>query len=109
MPANSRAPNNKHDDCPNGRTDQTSTLARTVPSESLTQKSRYECAYDAQQSCQDKATWLVISGMMSFASTPATKPIRIVHKIPTPSLLRISLAFEGEMSVTNAWSGLTKK
>jgi len=72
-PAGSRTPNDEHDDCANGRTDQASTLARTVPAESLAQKRRYECAYDAQQSCQDEATWLVITWHDEFCEYTCNK------------------------------------
>jgi hypothetical protein len=32
-------------------------------------------------------------GVISFANTPATKPMRIVHKIPIPSLLKVTTQF----------------
>ena len=44
LPASDSSPNQEHDDRPNGRTDETSTLACLIPAESLAQIGGDECA-----------------------------------------------------------------
>ena len=48
LPASDSSPNQKHDDRPNGRTDETSTLACLIPAESLAQIRGDECANNPQ-------------------------------------------------------------
>ena len=72
LPASNGAPNKKHDDRPNGRTNKTSTLSCAIPAESLPQKACDECSHDAQNCGQDETTRLVIAWSERRASAKAT-------------------------------------
>jgi hypothetical protein len=79
-PASKGAPNQKHDDSANGRSNETGTFTCLVPAERLAQERGEECSDDAENCSQNEATGF-ITGVISFASTPAMKPISTVHMI----------------------------
>ena len=85
LPPSNGAPNQKHDDCPHGCTYKAGAFARAIPAESLSQIGRHESSHNAKDSGEDEPLGSLSPGVMSFANTPAIKPIKIVHKIPIPA------------------------